>query len=80
MMKHQIFDIGNGWKSPNIKHPFLAGYLGFQVHPRKLTASFPLKTDGWKMILSFGQKKSVTFQGRTVKLRGGGMSSVMLEF
>ena len=40
------------------------------VTPPKSNSS-PRKIDGWKTILSYWEVGKVTFQGRTVKLRGG---------
>ena len=52
----------------------LFGFDSFQyksVPSRSLTASLPLKMDGWKTRQGFLLGETVTFQGRAVKLREG---------
>ena len=50
-------------------HIFCLVARNFAIHPRSLTASFPLKNGGWKTNLSYWGL--LTLQGRTVKLREG---------
>ena len=49
-------------------HHFVSGNNFQGILPRKFNSS-PLKNGGWKTILSYWVP--VTFQGRTVKFRGG---------
>ena len=70
--KKNVFDVYWGY-NPLIRSPLILtscqGHPSRQFPSLKLTASLPLKMDGWNTILSFWV--SVTFQGRTVKLQGG---------
>ena len=58
------------WCQIHIKYIQLSIYLSLLITPSKFNSS-PLKNGAWKTILSYWV--SVTFQGRTVKLREGNM-------